>query len=92
MKKAIKVIVNGSVQGVFFRQFVKDTADKLNIRGFVRNLENGDVEIFAEGDNDNISFFLDKVKEGPKHAIIKNLTIEEKKWSGEFKDFKILHF
>jgi len=50
MKKACRFIVKGTVQGIFFRQFVKTHADELKLRGFVRNLEDGTVEIVAEGE------------------------------------------
>jgi acylphosphatase len=92
MKKAAKLIVQGTVQGVFFRQFVKEHADKLKLKGFVRNLENGDVEIIVEGEHDAIERLGNICKEGPKHAQIRNVVIEERKWSGDFEGFKVLRF
>lgn len=92
MKKSGKIIVQGTVQGIFFRQFVKEHADNLKLVGFVRNLEGGNVEIIAEGDGDAIERLGNFCKEGPKHAQIRNVTVEERKWSGEFKEFKILRF
>ena len=41
MKKAFRVFISGSVQGILFRDFIKDNADRLGVRGFVRNLEDG---------------------------------------------------
>ncbi|MFW6151182.1 MAG: acylphosphatase, partial [Chloroflexota bacterium] len=41
--------VHGRVQGVFFRDFVRTTATKLGLSGYVRNLPTGDVEVRAEG-------------------------------------------
>ena len=92
MKKAVKLIVQGTVQGVFFRQFVKEHADSLKLVGFVRNLENGNVEIIAEGEDEQIERSIVFVRKGPKHAQIRNVQIENKKWSGDFKGFKILRF
>jgi acylphosphatase len=92
MKKANKIIIQGTVQGVFFRQFVKDTADKMGLRGFVRNLSDGNVEIVVEGEGETIERFLSIMKKGPEHAQIRNIVIEEKKWSGDFGEFKILRF
>jgi acylphosphatase len=92
MKKAVKIVIAGTVQGVFFRQFVKDEADKLALRGMVRNLENGDVEVFAEGNLDNVNKFIEICKQGPKHARIRNVVVEERRFSGDFPDFKILRF
>lgn len=92
MKKAAKLIVQGTVQGVFFRQFVKEHADNLKLRGFVRNLENGEVEIIAEGQQEQIERLVGFLKKGPEHSQIRNVKIEERKWSGEFEGFKILKF
>ena len=92
MKKAIRIIVQGTVQGIFYRRFVKEEADKLGLRGFVRNLEDGDVEVVVEGMDDTVDKLVEKCREGPSHSIIKNVSVEEKRWSGEFDDFKVLRF
>jgi acylphosphatase len=92
MKKAFKFVIQGTVQGVFFRQFVKDNADKLNLKGFVRNLSSGDVEIIIEGEKDKIDEFRKIMEKGPEHAHIRNVDAEERKWSGEFDEFKMLRF
>ncbi len=92
MKKALKLIVQGTVQGIFFRQFVKEHADNLKLTGFVRNLEDGNVEIIVEGEQEQIERLVGFIREGPKHAQIRNVKIEERKWSGDFKEFKILRF
>ncbi len=92
MKKANRFIVQGTVQGVFFRQFVKEHADKLNLKGFVRNLDDGNVEIITEGEGEEIERFFRLIKKGPEHAQIRNVEREEKKWSGDFEGFKILKF
>ena len=90
MKKAVKMTVKGSVQGVFFRRFVKDTADKLKLKGFVRNLSGGGVEVFAEGEIDDVDKLCEKCKEGPRHSIIKSVNVSETSFQ-DLEDFKILH-
>jgi len=92
MKKAVKIIINGTIQGVFFRQFIKDSADKLNLRGFARNLENGDVEVIAEGNQDEVEKMIEICKQGPKFANIKNVSVSQINYSGDYKDFKIIRF
>ena len=47
--KTIRIYLTGSVQGVFFRKFLEDKANGLNVRGFCRNLEDGRVEVVVEG-------------------------------------------
>lgn len=86
--KTIKIKISGSVQGVSFRNFLKETAENLNLRGFVRNLEDGRVETVAEGRDENVNEFLSQCKLGPKHSDVKNIEIEEIKHQG-FEGFKI---
>ena len=90
MKKAVKINIKGTVQGVFFRNFIKENADKLGILGFVRNLEDRSVEVFAEGEIDNVDKMVEVCKTGPKHAVIKNVVVKEARFQ-DFKEFKVLH-
>jgi len=92
MKKAVKITINGTVQGIFFRNFVKENAEKLSLGGFVRNLEDGRIEIIVEGDNENIKSFIEICKKGLKFASIREIKIEEKSYSGELNEFKIIRF
>ena len=92
VKKAAKFILQGTVQGVFFRQFIKEKAELLKLTGFTRNLTDGSVEVIVEGEGDKIETFAKLLSEGPEHASIRNIQAEERKWSGEFKEFKVLRF
>lgn len=92
VKKAGKFIIQGSVQGVFFKQFIKEKAELLKLTGFTRNMPNGSVEVIVEGEGDKIKTFGKILKEGPEHASVRSAQFEEKKWSGEYKEFKILRF
>ncbi|MCD4770922.1 acylphosphatase [archaeon] len=92
MKKAAKFIVQGTVQGIFFRQFVKGHAEDLKLRGFVRNLESGEVEVVAEGEDEGLKRLAGFLRKGPEHAQIRNVVVEERKWSGDFDEFKVLRF
>ena len=92
MKAAARFVVQGTVQGIFFRQFVKEHADDLKLRGFVRNLDSGDCEVIVEGEKEAIDRLLGFVKKGPEHAQIRNVIVEERKWSGDFDEFRIIRF
>ena len=92
VKKAVKFLVQGTVQGIFFRQFVKEHADNLRLTGFVRNLENGIVEIVVEGEQGGIDRLAHQVEQGPEHSQIRSVDVKEQKWSGDFSEFKILRF
>ncbi len=63
--KCVHVIVKGYVQGVFFRTFTEKLARKHNIVGWVRNRTNGDVEIVAQGKDENVERFLLDLWNGP---------------------------
>lgn len=92
MKKAGRFLVQGTVQGIFFRQFVKEHADKLKLKGFVRNLDSGEVEVVCEGEAESLDRLIKFLEKGPEHAQIRNVVVEERKWSGDFDEFKILRF
>lgn len=89
MKKAVRLYIFGIVQGVFFRNFVKESADKLNLKGYVRNKEDGSVEVWIEGNNEDVEKMIEMCKQGPKHSVIKRLDIIEEKMQ-DMKEFKIL--
>ena len=90
MKKSVRLYITGTVQGIFFRAFVKENAERNNIKGFVRNLEDGRVEIFLEGDSDSVNKMIELCKKGPKHSQIKDVEIKLEKFQ-DFKTFKVLH-
>ncbi len=91
MIKSIRLTIIGSVQGVFFRNFVKENADKHKIKGYVRNLENGSVEVFLEGQNEDLEAMIAICKRGPQHSQIRNI-IEKPESFQDFKEFKVLSF
>lgn len=66
----LRMIVSGSVQGVGFRAFVRDTARKLGVRGWTRNLADGSVELEAAGDAVSIAMFRQRVGAGPGWAEV----------------------
>jgi acylphosphatase len=77
----IVAMAKGRVQGVFFRAFVKRLADSMRIRGYVRNLGNGDVEIVASGNQEMIAEFLEaiKAKKEDYGIYVESLSWKEKK-------------
>ena len=90
MKKSVRLYISGTVQGVFYRSFVKENAEKIGVKGFVRNLEDGRVEIFIEGNPEEVKKMMDICKKGPKHSEIKNVEARIEKFQ-DFKAFKVLH-
>jgi acylphosphatase len=92
MKKAVRVYYRGTVQGIFFRIFIKENADKRGIKGFARNLEDGRVEAWFQGEKDMVDDMIEVCKIGPRHSQIKNVEIKEEKWQDDFREFKILSY
>jgi len=90
MKKSVRLYISGTVQDVFFRTFIKSNAEKYNVKGFTRNLEDGRVEVFLEGNADEVNKMVEICREGPKHSQIKNVEEKPEKFQG-FNTFKILH-
>ena len=75
--------VIGKVQGVFFRASAKEMADKLGIKGFVRNERDGSVYIEAEGEDAFVKEFIKWCKNGPPRAVVFEVKVKE----GELKTF-----
>ncbi len=88
MLKTIRIIVSGKVQGVFYRQSTKEKALSLNITGTVKNLPDGNVEIIATAEEDQLNELLAWSKHGPKHAEVTNVKTEYIELQ-KFTDFKI---
>ena len=72
-QSSLHIIIEGHVQGVGFRYFVKETADSLSLKGWVRNRYDGSVELTAEGDRERLQKLLDAVNIGPSHSIVTNV-------------------
>ena len=88
--KTVRVKISGNVQGVMFRKFVKDEASKLEIKGHVRNLESGEVEVMIEGAPENVDAMVACCKKGAPHSVVKGVDLQEMNHIG-FDDFKILN-
>lgn len=81
------MIVHGRVQGVGFRQFTTTEAQKTGVKGWVRNKTDSTVEIKAEGSEEEMSAFIETIKEGHRFASVSNVDIspaEEVEHGGSF--------
>lgn len=87
--KQVKLTVSGKVQGVFFRHHTRQQAFKLGLRGYVKNLINGDVEIVAKGDDLQVDQLIEWAKTGSPGAEVNNLQLETMSHEDEFPDFAI---
>lgn len=81
--------VTGRVQGVGFRYFVQRHATRLRIRGFARNLPDGNVEVQAEGAADSLNQLLVELKKGPGMSRVEDVSVIWKQTPEGFEDFSI---
>jgi len=88
-QKAARINVSGVVQGVGFRFFVKHSADKFGVTGYVRNLYDGSVEALAEGESSAVNGFIEEVKIGPLYSHVSAAKIEQLKYTGDYNNFRI---
>ncbi|MCM8815274.1 MAG: acylphosphatase [Candidatus Omnitrophica bacterium] len=84
--------ISGDVHGVGFRWYAKSIADSLNIKGWVRNMADGRVEIVAEAEPEALQSFTEKMKTSYLGLNINRVEIEKEKATGEFNSFKIIFF
>jgi acylphosphatase len=72
-----RVVVHGQVQGVGFRWACRREAERLGVRGWVRNRADGTVEAVAEGEPDAVEGFLAWTRHGPRHAVVDRVEATE---------------
>jgi acylphosphatase len=91
MKSNVKIIVKGRVQGVGYRYFTAKEAKKFDIKGYVINLLNGDVEVNAEGEDMQLIKFVNSLKCGPAFSQVTGIHTEYNELMHHFKEFKVKH-
>ncbi len=86
---AYRLVISGKVQGVFYRSSAKAKADEFGIKGWIKNLPDGRVEAFAQGDTEQLRRFVRWCNEGPKDANVLDVTAIESS-SGSYDSFLII--
>jgi acylphosphatase len=81
--------VKGKVQGVFYRASAKDIAEELGVTGWIRNTEEGDVEITATASKEQLQKFIEWCKIGPRRAIVSGVEITHVE-EANFKTFDVI--
>ena len=82
--------IKGLVQGVSYRAWTQNTAQKVGLTGWVRNLEDGRIEAIIEGDRDRARELIKLIKKGPKLAKVEHIDVCWEEATGEFDSFEIL--
>jgi acylphosphatase len=90
MKKRVHVWIEGRVQGVFFRAYMRDAAKKEGVRGWVRNTPDGRVEAIMEGEADAVDRMIQWCHRGSPLSRVDDVIEEEELLKDEFSEFVIV--
>lgn len=83
------LLVDGRVQGVFYRSFTQHVADRLGLDGWVKNLFDGRVEAVFEGKRPLIEQAIDECRKGPPSSYVSDIHIIWEDYTGSFHGFEI---
>lgn len=89
MLKRFHVIYSGRVQGVGFRYTIRQLAHGFDVVGFVRNLDDGRVEMVVEGEEEELNRFIQHIGASDLAPYIRHETAETQPPTGEFRNFSI---
>lgn len=87
-KICLHCFVEGQVQGVFYRDATKRKAKELGIKGWVRNLSDGRVEVMACGETESVEELREWLWDGPPAADVTDVAVTESSFE-EHKDFEV---
>lgn len=87
--KRLHAFVRGHVQGVYFRQTTKEVATKMGVVGWVRNLDDGRVEVLAEAPRSTLDGLVEWLRVGSPGSRVDNVAVEWEAATGEFERFRV---
>jgi len=90
-KVRARVVVEGRVQGVFFRHHTREAAFRVGVNGWVKNRRDGTVEAVFEGDRDRVDQMIQWCHRGPPEAWVKKVHVAWEIYTGEFCDFSVTY-
>ncbi|MDF1566080.1 MAG: acylphosphatase [Deltaproteobacteria bacterium] len=85
------LVVEGRVQGVFFRATALEVAQRIGISGWIRNLADGAVEAVVEGKQSELEEFIEWCHQGPPVARVDEVRVRWAEATGEFRTFRVRH-
>jgi acylphosphatase len=87
--KQTKMLISGKVQGVFFRDFLKQHASKMGLKGYAKNLHDGKLAVVVQGDDKTIAELVKLCQRGPIFAKVSGVDVKEEETTEEFEYFDI---
>ena len=88
--KQVQLTVRGRVQGVFFRASAQREARRMGLTGWVKNRQDGSVEMLVEGEEDGLKDLIAWANRGPSASRVERVDVRWRSYTGEFPDFRIL--
>ena len=88
-EKAYRVKVSGRVQRIGYRRLILENAQELGVSGYVRNEKDGSVTVFVQGEAGLVEQFLEKIKEPPRHVVIKGFEVKTANLNPKVKFFDV---
>lgn len=85
------LIIEGRVQGVWFRDSTRKQAFSLGVSGWVRNMRDGSVEAIVEGPSDKVKKLAAWCHHGPPAAAVSRVKETLEEWQGEYSSFDIVY-
>ena len=76
--RSVQLLLSGRVQGVGYRAWCERTATTAGLVGFCRNLVDGRVEAFAQGDDGDVAAFIAACRRGPPHAVVGDIVVVDR--------------
>lgn len=92
MKARTHVLISGMVQGVSFRYYTRELAQRLGVHGWVRNTHNGRVEAVFEGEKQTVERMLNFCRHGPSGASVTKVDVKWENYRGEFSSFELRYW
>ncbi len=90
-KIRLHIYFSGRVQRVGYRSYVRRKALSIGVLGWVRNLNDGRVEVMAEGDEDSVYELLEACRKGPPSSRVTSIKVSREMPTEEFASFVVLH-
>lgn len=89
--KRVHIVISGDVQGVGFRAWVLRYVKDKPLTGWVKNREDGAVEIVAEGPRSDLEQLIKECQHGPDVAWVERVDATWSEWTGEFVSFAVVY-
>jgi acylphosphatase len=83
------LLISGKVQGVYFRYNTQIVSSRHGVTGWVRNLDDGQLEVVLEGEKIDVDHVIRWCKTGPPEAKVEHVEVQYENYTGEFKEFKV---